>query len=173
MGLTPPPKWLNFIVRSWRLGDLIPFPLILNRRRFLSCIRTWPGNILTSLRHGNLLLTVIRVRGKSHHSGLHPQPLVLIHPETAYTLGIREGNSVTIETPRGAIQQTACISDEVHPKVLGVDYAWWFPEARPAEGFGWCMANVDILTDDSPPFNPELGSINLRGLYCKIYRSNG
>ena len=102
---------------------------------------------------------------------LHPKPFVLIHPETALAHGISDGDSVTIETPKGAIQQTARISDEIHPKVLGVDYAWWFPEAGPAEEFGWRTANVNILTGDAPPYNPELGSTNLRGLCCKIYKS--
>ena len=104
---------------------------------------------------------------------LHPRPIVLIHPKTARAYGIHEGDSVTIETPRGTIRQTAHISDEMPPKVIGVDYAWWFPESGPSDEFGWQTANVNILTDDAPPFSPELGSTNLRGHCCKIYKSDG
>lgn len=101
---------------------------------------------------------------------LHPKPVVIIHPDTAKHLGINEGDTVFIETPRGQIQQEAHLSDTFNPNVVGIDYAWWFPEKGLAHAFDWQSANVNILTDDAPPFNPELGSTNLRGLCCKVYK---
>ena len=98
----------------------------------------------------------------------NPEPVVLIHPETARSLGIQEGDTVFIETPWGRIQQKAHLCDCLHPRVVGVDYAWWFPERGAKNGFGWQVANVNLLTDDTPPFNPELGSTNLRGGLCRV-----
>jgi len=31
-------------------------------------------------------------------------------------------------------------------------------------------AFVNVLTDNRPPFNPEIGSPNLRGISCKVYK---
>ena len=101
----------------------------------------------------------------------HPRPLVLIHPDTARDLGIEEGDTVFIETPRGRIRQTAHLTDRFHPRVVGVDYAWWFPEKGPESLFEWDAANVNVLTSDKPPFNPEMGSTNLRGGLCRLTKT--
>ena len=102
----------------------------------------------------------------------HPRPVTLIHPDTARSLGIEEGDLVIIETPRGRIRQTARLTDCLHPKVVGIDYAWWFPEKGAENGYGWQAANVNLLTDDAPPFNPELSSTNLRGGLCRVTKAD-
>ena len=50
-----------------------------------------------------------------------------------------------------------------------VDYDWWFPEDGPADLYGWSKSNVNILTNDQPPFGREMGTTNLRGILCKVY----
>jgi len=52
--------------------------------------------------------------------------------------------------------------------VVGVDYAWWFPERGYENLYGWAEANINILTDDNPPYAREMGTPNLRGILCKI-----
>jgi len=52
---------------------------------------------------------------------------------------------------------------------MGIDYAWWYPEKGTSDLFGWTEANINILTDDQPPFNGEMGSSSLRGILCKVY----
>ena len=74
-----------------------------------------------------------------------------------------------IETRRGRIRQKARLTDHIDPRVVGVDYAWWFPENGPEKLYGWEQANINILTDDNPPYGAELGTPNLRGILCKIY----
>jgi anaerobic selenocysteine-containing dehydrogenase len=100
----------------------------------------------------------------------HPQPIVMIHPETADKLGIKEGDWVYIETMRGRIRQKATLTAGIDPRVVGVDYGWWFPEKGVSELYGWAESNVNILTNDKPPFNREMGSANLRGFLCKVYK---
>jgi anaerobic selenocysteine-containing dehydrogenase len=100
----------------------------------------------------------------------HAEPLVYIHPDTATELGISEGNSVWIATKRGRIKQKAVFSEEIDPRVVGVDYAWWFPEKGADQQYGWRESNINILTDDTPPYNRELGSTSLRGILCKVYK---
>jgi len=52
------------------------------------------------------------------------------------------------------------------------DYAWWFPEKEADQLYGWRESNINILTDDTPPYNRELGSTNLRGILCKVYKES-
>ena len=100
--------------------------------------------------------------------GEHPEPLVYIHPKTAENADIDDGEWVYIETIRGRIQQKARLTKGIDPKVIGVDYAWRFPEKGVSSLYGWAEANVNILVDDRPPYSPEMGTTNLRGMLCKI-----
>lgn len=102
--------------------------------------------------------------------GLHPEPVVWIHPETAAKLGIEDGDWVYVETRRGRIRQKAKLTEDIAPRVVGVDYAWWFPEKGPEAQFGWAESNVNILTDNKGPFSREMGTANLRGIACRVYK---
>lgn len=100
----------------------------------------------------------------------HPEPIVYVHPETATGLGIEEGEWVWVATERGRIRQKTRFSEQMDPRVVGVDYAWWFPEKGEEAQYGWKESNINVLTDNKPPFNKELGSTNLRGILCKVYK---
>ncbi len=102
----------------------------------------------------------------------HPDPLVIIHPATAQRQGIKKDEWVYIETKRGRIKQKAKVSAVVDPRVIVADHAWWFPEKGPEETFGWAESNYNVLTNDSPPFNKEVGSFIIRGLACKVYKAS-
>lgn len=103
--------------------------------------------------------------------GSHPEPVTYIHPQTAQGLGIRDGDWVYIETRRGRIRQKASLTSDIDPRVVGVDYAWWFPEKGISSLYGWAESNINILTDDKPPYSREVGSSNLRGILCKLYKA--
>jgi anaerobic selenocysteine-containing dehydrogenase len=104
--------------------------------------------------------------------GYHPDPVVYIHPKTASGLNIKEGDWVWVATKRGRIRQKAVFSEEIDPRVVGVDYAWWFPEKGAESQYGWAESNINMLTDNRPPFSRELGATNLRGIVCKIYKDS-
>jgi anaerobic selenocysteine-containing dehydrogenase len=99
-----------------------------------------------------------------------PEPLINIHPETASKSGIKDGDWVYVETRRGRIKQKAVLSDEGDPRVVIADFGWWFPEKDVSDLYGWAEANINILTDNNPPHNREMGSTNLRGILCKVYK---
>ncbi len=103
--------------------------------------------------------------------GYHPDPIAIIHPQTAAGLDIADGDWVYIETGHGRIQQKASVSNSVDPRVVMLDHAWWFPERGYKDSFGWADANYNTLTSDMPPFNPEMGSFNIRGLACRVYKA--
>lgn len=126
-----------------------------------------------------LVLTSFK-REQFRHSGgrqiptlrqMSPEPVTYIHPETAGKLGITEGDWVYIETGRGRIKQKASLTDAIDPRVVIVDFGWWFPEKGATEIHGWTEANINMLTDDKEPLGPELGTPGLRGILCKVHRA--
>jgi len=101
---------------------------------------------------------------------LSPDPLVCLHPEVAEKNNIQEGDWVCIETQRGKIRQKAAVNPHLDPRVVIAAYGWWFPERKDLELCGWKESNVNILTENSPPYEPAIGSINLRAIPCRIYK---
>jgi len=100
-----------------------------------------------------------------------PDPIVRIHPETAHNLGIKDGDDAYIETKRGKIKQKAVLTDIVDKRVVLVDFGWWFPEKGAENQHGWEESNYNILTDNKPPYNKEMGSLCIRGLLCKVFKA--
>jgi anaerobic selenocysteine-containing dehydrogenase len=104
---------------------------------------------------------------------LSPEPIVLIHPETASHLGIDEGDWVSIETKQGTIRQKAKLNTEIDPRLIVLSFGWWFPERKDLELSGWKESNLNILTNNDPPYEPAIGSTSLRGVPCRISKSQG
>jgi anaerobic selenocysteine-containing dehydrogenase len=101
---------------------------------------------------------------------LSPDPEVLVHPDTAEKLGVREGNWVFIETGLGKIRQKAVFDRDLHPRVIVGAYGWWFPERKDLDLSGWKESNINILTNNDPPYDPAIGSTNLRAIPCRLYK---
>jgi len=99
---------------------------------------------------------------------VRPEPTVMIHPAVAERLGVVEGEWVHISTRRGRITQKVRLDEYLDPRVIEVDYAWWFPEKGPGTLYGWEESNVNLLTDNKPPFSREMGSPNMRGIFCRV-----
>ena len=101
---------------------------------------------------------------------LSPDPEVLIHPHTAERLGVLEGAWVFIETGLGKIRQKAVLDRDLHPRVIVAAYGWWFPERKDLELSGWKESNLNILTGNAPPYDPAIGSTNLRAIPCRVFK---
>ncbi len=99
-----------------------------------------------------------------------PYPIVQIHPDTAGNLGIKEGDWVWIETPRGRIQQKAELLPTLDPRVVICQSHWWYPE-KPVPDHGMWESCANVLTSNKPPFDPPTGATSFRSLLCKIYKS--
>ena len=69
--------------------------------------------------------------------GSSPEPVTCINPDTARKSGIADGDQIYIATRRGRIRQRAAVSSEIDPRVIVVDYGWWFPEHGPTDSYGW------------------------------------
>lgn len=96
-----------------------------------------------------------------------PEPMVEIHPDTAQKYGINMGDWVWIESPRGKIQQKARLTEDIDPRVIHVTHGWWFPEDK-KPGYGVWKSNANLLTNSEKPYDPALGTYQLRALLCRI-----
>jgi thiosulfate reductase / polysulfide reductase chain A len=96
-----------------------------------------------------------------------PDPLAELHHETAEAHGIGDGDWIYVRSPRGCIRMRACVSADIRPGTVNIDHGWWFPE-RGGPDFGVWESNANLLTSDSPPYDPAFGSYQLRGLLCSI-----
>lgn len=100
-----------------------------------------------------------------------PDPVISLHPTTASKLGIAKGDWVYIETKRGKIKQRASLTDGIDPRVVVIDYDWWYPERKTSHLYDWTEANANVLTNNKPPLNREMASSSLRGILCKVYKA--
>ena len=98
------------------------------------------------------------------------EPQVEMHPDTARKHGIARGDWVTISSPRGSIRQRAAISEDIDPRVVHCEHGWWFPEREDPE-HGAFESNANVLTNQGPPYDPAMGTYQLRGLLCRIERA--
>jgi anaerobic selenocysteine-containing dehydrogenase len=96
-----------------------------------------------------------------------PNPLVLIHPETAALFGICENDEVLIETCYGAVIQIAELTDRVAVETVFASYGWWFPEGRDDLQYEWEKSNYNMLTS-TKILGKEFGTPNLKGIRCRI-----
>ena len=100
-----------------------------------------------------------------------PDPVVLLHSQTASRFHIQEGDWVSIETERGTIRQKAAFADEIDPRVVILSFGWWFPERKDLDLSGWKEANINVLTSSAPPYEPAIGSTPLKGVLCRISKA--
>lgn len=100
----------------------------------------------------------------------HRFPLVEINPQTAEQFGIANGDWVWIETRRGRIRQKAKLTSGIDPRVIHAEHGWWYPE-QPGPDYGVWTSNVNLLTDNQPPYDPAMGTYQLRALLCRIERA--
>ena len=99
-----------------------------------------------------------------------PYPEVELNPDTAAKYGISAGDWVWIETPRGRITQKARLVNDLDPRVVNVQMGWWYPE-DPSPEHGCFESNANVLTCVDPPYDPSLGTYQLRAMLCRISKN--
>lgn len=98
-------------------------------------------------------------------------PAVDIHPEVAEERGIKEGDWVVIETPKGRTKARAQINKNLHPGVVVGQYGWWqgTPEidAPAYDPYSSDGPNYNLLIGNEF-FDPISGSVPHRAYMCQI-----
>jgi anaerobic selenocysteine-containing dehydrogenase len=85
---------------------------------------------------------------------LVPEPLIEINSGTAARFGIADGDTVKVESLRGAIQLRAKLTKGIHPGVVSLQH-------------GWSEANVNYLTDDQAR-DPVSAYPGFRSEMCRV-----
>lgn len=100
---------------------------------------------------------------------LHRDPEVEIHPDAAAREGIKPGEWVIIESPRGRVRQRAKLTKGIDPRVVAAQHGWWFPEEKEGN-HGWDRSNINVLIrNDYENCDPAMGATHIRTLLCRIY----
>ncbi len=99
--------------------------------------------------------------------GIQRYPLAQINPETAHKLGIKDGEWMWIETPRGRIKQKARLFPGIDPRVVMATANCYYPE-DPGPYHGLFKSNPNVLTSNDH-YDPMFGSPDLTCLLCKAY----
>ncbi len=134
-------------------------------------LKEYPLNLTTGGRFTPQYHSEGRVPGYGNRS-MFPHPLVKIHMRDAKKYGIREGDMVWIESPRGRIRMKAWLGWDIVEGTVQAQASWWFPELPAEEPWsqGVFESNVNVLTDDSEEsLDKCTGTWSTRGLLCKIY----
>ena len=107
---------------------------------------------------------------------LNPDPLVEIHPQTAETYGIKEGDWVCIENRHGKCRQRAKLTYDIHPQVIHAQHGWWFPEKpgpKPSL-FGAWESNINVLLPSGHRGKSYIGKAGFgfpfKSLMCRVYK---
>ncbi|MFP3999473.1 MAG: molybdopterin-dependent oxidoreductase [Desulfobacterales bacterium] len=96
-----------------------------------------------------------------------PMPTVQLHPDTAQTLGIEQGQEVRIETRHGSIIQNAQITSKVRPDIACASHGWWFPEKGAVCEDSWRKSNLNVTTS-AREYGRQFGTPRLRGIACRL-----
>jgi anaerobic selenocysteine-containing dehydrogenase len=151
LGYSPIPLWGDLI--RFRFEPTDKYPLLMTNRKEESYM-------LTGYKH------------VEYHRQRRPQPTADMNPEIAREVGLKEGDWAYIETPKGRIKQKVALDPDLDPRLISVAFGWWFPEeGETADLFQFRRSNINVLTDDSPPNDPQVGSIELRGVPCRVYKA--
>ncbi len=125
------------------------------------------------------LILVTGDREKSYHHSrfrdqpwalkVSPDPLLTMHPETALTLGLEDGEWVHLEVARGkgACRLRLKLSDATPRHVVNTGMGWWRP-GDPSPEHGALDININAALSYDGPYDPVSGSSDIRGLACRV-----
>ncbi len=129
------------------------------------------------------LLLLTGAREKSYHHSrfrdqdwarkVAPDPWLQLHPKTAANLGVETDDWVSIETSNhpGRCRLKVRVTDETMEDVARTGMGWWYPEA-PGPEHGALDINVNAALSYDGPKDPVTGSSDIRGIPCRIMRTN-
>jgi anaerobic selenocysteine-containing dehydrogenase len=99
------------------------------------------------------------------------EPQVELHPGAAGERGIRGGDWVRIETPKGSVRARARLNEDLQPNVVCGQHGWWQAcEEIGAAGydpFGPEGANFNLIIGNEA-IDPISGSVPHRAYVCEV-----
>jgi anaerobic selenocysteine-containing dehydrogenase len=104
---------------------------------------------------------------------IDPDPVIEIHPDTAKSLDIGNGEWVWVENWLGKCKLKAKVTLIVPPWMVMAAHGWWFPEKAGPEPslYGVWESNINQLIPMGYQGKDGLGA-PLKHLLCKVYKVN-
>lgn len=93
----------------------------------------------------------------------YPGPMVQINTEDAAKRGIETGDAVVVKSPRGFVEMTANVTEDIMPGFVYAPVGGGGPQGTEA----WKRANINILTD-LDQFDPISGFPIYKTLLCQV-----
>lgn len=150
LGYSPLPFYKEVCQSHFAAAELEEYPLLMTNAKSEA--------FMLSSYHSLTSLSVIEA-----------DPVVRLNPKTAQKAGLTEGEWIYIETKKGRIQQKLVIDPALDPRVVFCTFGWWDSQ-KPQTLYDWTKSNINILTDNDPPYDAATGSIQLRGIPCRVSR---
>jgi anaerobic selenocysteine-containing dehydrogenase len=166
---TPSGKMEIFSAQMEQLG-VSPLPTYeeLSRSKAIAMESEEFPLIMTNRKETAFMLSGYRSIGELRKR--YPEAVVEIHPETASSAGLKEGEMARITSPLGEIVQRVRFNPQLDPRVVMPAFGWWYPE-RPETLYDWDKSNINVLVDNGPPEELATGAVQLRGVPCRISRA--
>jgi len=103
-----------------------------------------------------------------------PDPTVELHPETAKSLGISDGEWVWIEGVRGRVKRKCKLTPIIHRKMAHALHGWWLPETegKAPNFYGIWDLNVNQLIPMGAQGTSGFGGAPTKTMLCRIYSVN-
>ena len=103
---------------------------------------------------------------------IYPCPSCWINPVTAAEIGVETGDWVKLESRRGETHGNVLVTEGIAPGVIFQE-RFWNPELLDSDDpkRAWQAMNINVLTRNDGPFNPEYGTYTLRGFQIKVTKS--
>ena len=104
---------------------------------------------------------------------IEPHPTVELHPETAKSLDINEGDWVWIEGVRGKVKRRAKLTPVIHRQMAHALHGWWLPETdgTAPNFYGVWDLNVNQLIPMGKQSTSGFGGAPNKTMLCRIYKA--
>ena len=131
----------------------------------------YPLTLLTGARERSYHHS--RFRDQDWARKVSPAPWLQLHPDTADEYGLVTDDWVSLETANGPgiCRLKVKVTDETLPGVARTGMGWWYPEAAGPER-GALDVNINAAMRYDGPWDPMSGSVDTRGLPCRITKTN-
>jgi len=110
-----------------------------------------------------------RFREQDWAKKVSPDPRLLIHPQTAASLSLTDGQWIRVETQnmRGSCRLKLKVTDATPAGVVSTGMGWWKPDSHNTDRGAYDI-NINAAIAYGGPWDAMSGSADTRGIRCRI-----
>lgn len=114
------------------------------------------------------------LRNSPYLREFYPAPQIWVNPADAEERGLVTDDWVNVSSRRGTITARVLVTEGIGKGVLYME-RFWNPELLDSDdpSRAWKVMNINVLTKNSAPYNPEFGTYTLRAFTVNIEKAAG